>query len=451
MPELSIRKIIEKTLSGEIRIPSFQRGFVWEPEKVAFFIDSLYKGYPIGSLLFWRTNIRLENERQLGNYSLPEPTKGYPLDYVLDGQQRITSIFSVFQTELTAVSTVSSWMDIYYILGSSVESQQSQFVPLDANNVDAKKHFPYDSGHSLEHPQVSLLVDAMVEEELLQSTKDGYTDRTIFSLELNKRIELIIKKYTKVRKAIGILCFSRGSERLTQETSILLDLQDKFEGRFLKPDFDWTVDIGKPVQDFLRENTEVQQAYQIMLEAHGSIAFAAGRVFDTKSGVDICPVQKTILGPEIWEFDKCDRTQYQNWKVEHIARDEDTFDTALILNVRHNICSDVERYLKEQGVHVGRIINFSPEDTGSTGFSIQNGTHSSKLAMEVYAALAGRSTVERRAYLHIFAAAPNAFMFHLGQVSRPFGKCILYEYDFEQRGNCSYIPSIQFDGKGGLE
>lgn len=86
-----------------------------------------------------------------------------------------------------------------------------------------------------EHPQVSLLVDAMVEEELLQSTKDGYTDRTIFSLELNKRIELIIKKYTKVRKAIGILCFSRGSERLTQETSILLDLQDKFEGRFLKP------------------------------------------------------------------------------------------------------------------------------------------------------------------------------------------------------------------------
>ena len=52
MPELSIRKIIEKTLSGEIRIPSFQRGFVWEPEKVAFFIDSLYKGYPIGSLSF---------------------------------------------------------------------------------------------------------------------------------------------------------------------------------------------------------------------------------------------------------------------------------------------------------------------------------------------------------------------------------------------------------------
>ena len=43
MPELSIRKIIEKTLSGEIRIPSFQRGFVWEPEKVAFSLTAYIK------------------------------------------------------------------------------------------------------------------------------------------------------------------------------------------------------------------------------------------------------------------------------------------------------------------------------------------------------------------------------------------------------------------------
>lgn len=141
MNGLPIRKIIEKTLSGELRIPSFQRGFVWEPEKVAFFIDSLYKGYPIGSLLFWRTTDRLENERRLGCFDLPEPTKGYPLDYVLDGQQRITSIFSVFQTELTATD-LGNWMDIYYILGSSSDSQQSQFIPLDSNSYDENLYFP---------------------------------------------------------------------------------------------------------------------------------------------------------------------------------------------------------------------------------------------------------------------------------------------------------------------
>ena len=78
MPELSIRKIIEKTLSGEIRIPSFQRGFVWEPEKVAFFIDSLYKGYHILQCWFlWLNFLALQkrgarhlliyNDRALSN------------------------------------------------------------------------------------------------------------------------------------------------------------------------------------------------------------------------------------------------------------------------------------------------------------------------------------------------------------------------------------------------
>ena len=55
MEGLSIRKIIDKITSGEIRIPSFQRGFVWEEDDVAFFIDSLFKGYPIGAVLLWRT------------------------------------------------------------------------------------------------------------------------------------------------------------------------------------------------------------------------------------------------------------------------------------------------------------------------------------------------------------------------------------------------------------
>lgn len=311
--------------------------------------------------------------------------------------------------------------------------------------------YTYETGHSIERPQASLLVDAMVEEQLLQSTKDGFTDRKAFNQELDNRIKLIIKKHTKVRKKIGILCFPRGSERVQQEVPILLDLQNRFDGRFLKPDLDWTADIGKPVQDFLRENTESQQAYQIILETHGSIAFTAGRFFDTKFGIDICPVQKTISGSEVWEIDKLDQTEYQSWSVEHIAGDDGAFDSALILNVSRSIRFDVERYLSEQGISVGRVINCTLGGTGGTNFAIQNATHAAKLAREVYAVLIQRSTTERRAYLHIFAAAPNAFMFYLGQASRPFGNCILYEFDFEQHSHCSYTPSIHFSGKGGLE
>ena len=95
--QMPIRKIIEKITSGEIRIPAFQRDFVWEPNQVQFLMDSIFKGYPIGSLLLWRSREQLSYDRQLGPYSLPDPQKDYPIDYVLDGQQRITSIFSTFQ------------------------------------------------------------------------------------------------------------------------------------------------------------------------------------------------------------------------------------------------------------------------------------------------------------------------------------------------------------------
>ena len=141
MEGLSIRRIIDKITSGEIRIPSFQRGFVWEEDDVAFFMDSLFKGYPIGAVLLWRTKERLLNERNLGHFSLPEPTKDYPVDYVLDGQQRLTSIFSVFQTELTPKDD-SNWKDIYYLIGNSKNSQELQFMPLVKEEVDLKKHFP---------------------------------------------------------------------------------------------------------------------------------------------------------------------------------------------------------------------------------------------------------------------------------------------------------------------
>ena len=85
LTSLSIRNIIDKVNTGAIRIPSFQRGFVWEPEAVAFFMDSLYKKYPIGAVLLWRTKERLHSERQLGRFILPEPVKDYPIDDVLDG------------------------------------------------------------------------------------------------------------------------------------------------------------------------------------------------------------------------------------------------------------------------------------------------------------------------------------------------------------------------------
>ena len=64
----------------------------------------------IGTIILWRTDNRLNSEKDLGQFTLPEPRKDYPVNYVLDGQQRITSLFSVFPTDLTANS--GEWREI---------------------------------------------------------------------------------------------------------------------------------------------------------------------------------------------------------------------------------------------------------------------------------------------------------------------------------------------------
>lgn len=80
MEPMTIRKLIEGILNGQVRIPAFQREFVWEPDRVALFIDSIYKEYPFGSLLFWRAKELLTHERQLGPYELPALKEDYPID-----------------------------------------------------------------------------------------------------------------------------------------------------------------------------------------------------------------------------------------------------------------------------------------------------------------------------------------------------------------------------------
>jgi hypothetical protein len=137
---LSIRKLIDRISLGDIRIPAFQRDYVWEPDQVAFLLDSIYKGFPIGTVILWRTDKRLNTEKKLGHFKLPEPQKSYPVNYVLDGQQRITSLFSAFQTDLKPEST--EWVDIYFDMCAAENLQESLFLALDPGEVDLLRHFP---------------------------------------------------------------------------------------------------------------------------------------------------------------------------------------------------------------------------------------------------------------------------------------------------------------------
>jgi hypothetical protein len=85
--------LFDQIRNGTIKIPQFQRDFVWTKGMSARLLDSIIKGYPIGTFILWSTQERLRSIRNLGGTDLPDTPAGNAVKYVLDGQQRLTSLF----------------------------------------------------------------------------------------------------------------------------------------------------------------------------------------------------------------------------------------------------------------------------------------------------------------------------------------------------------------------
>lgn len=90
---LQYNALISNIEQGLIKIPKFQRKFVWSLEQTASLLDSIIKGYPIGTFILWETNEHLRSVRNIGNIDFPETPEGHYVQYVLDGQQRMTSLY----------------------------------------------------------------------------------------------------------------------------------------------------------------------------------------------------------------------------------------------------------------------------------------------------------------------------------------------------------------------
>ena len=90
----TIGALMEQVTAGEIRLPELQRKYVWQPTQVAKLIDSLYQGFPTGSLLFWEAD-EAPVVRAMAVTDTAEHPARTPL-YLLDGQQRLTSLHRVF-------------------------------------------------------------------------------------------------------------------------------------------------------------------------------------------------------------------------------------------------------------------------------------------------------------------------------------------------------------------
>ena len=95
--DYTITKLIDDIEIGDIALPDIQRPFVWYKKisKVRDLFDSIYRGYPIGYLLFWEN----ANRSDYKNIGFEEKKRKIPRFLIIDGQQRLTALFAVMKNQ----------------------------------------------------------------------------------------------------------------------------------------------------------------------------------------------------------------------------------------------------------------------------------------------------------------------------------------------------------------
>ena len=92
-PEIfRIEELVIRVRQGDIKLPKFQRPFIWNRNDILKLWHSIYNGYPIGSMLLWLTKERLASEKRIGDLDINIRPDEYPTNYLLDGQQRLSTL-----------------------------------------------------------------------------------------------------------------------------------------------------------------------------------------------------------------------------------------------------------------------------------------------------------------------------------------------------------------------
>ena len=89
-----VYELIEQIGNGTLRVPRFQRPFIWRRDQMRDLLDSIWRRYPIGSLLVWDTDRPMASFESIGPLTVPDRAPSEK-SYVLDGHQRLSTLFGV--------------------------------------------------------------------------------------------------------------------------------------------------------------------------------------------------------------------------------------------------------------------------------------------------------------------------------------------------------------------
>ena len=124
----NIRAVIEEINSRKIYLPAIQRKYVWDDDQITRLMDSIMLGYPIGTFLFWKVRKSIINKKEYSMYEFikdfherdvyknPSAPQPFPIGSdeetiwaVLDGQQRLTSLYIALQGRMSRKLPNKRW------------------------------------------------------------------------------------------------------------------------------------------------------------------------------------------------------------------------------------------------------------------------------------------------------------------------------------------------------
>jgi len=250
----------------------------------------------------------------------------------------------------------------------------------------------------------------------------------------------------RAETTVGIRSFERGSDHMSG-LDHCLDLRHLFNGRYPRSQETWATEVLPAIEELVRDLSRTPGAIELDLSAaHSSIAFVAGRLLDTKSGLRTAVIQRTQQGPVRWDppTAPADET-LPSWTIDS-AKLGDGTGVAVALSATHDIGAHVRAYIMGAHPDIGVLLSF--ELPGGPGrAAVRSGQHAHQLAEELTRTVRAERAFDAVRGLHVFAAAPNALVFCLGQHSRGLGSCHLYEHDFDSDALGAYAPSIVFGGR----
>jgi hypothetical protein len=131
---IPISTLVDMYKRGELRLPEIQRHYVWKATRVRDLLDSLYRGYPSGSILMWETDEAVPTR----DFAVAQDSTAFAgRKLLLDGQQRLTSLTAVLSGEPVAVRGRKRPIEILFNLdhadgppGEALELEGEEDSPL---------------------------------------------------------------------------------------------------------------------------------------------------------------------------------------------------------------------------------------------------------------------------------------------------------------------------------